>query len=150
VKSRKLHSYKVLLRIAKVDELRAQAALTEAVEQEIEAQRGVDAIEKARETVLKASDACVAASGRMDLARYELITRLDASLSDRLRTATGELDSAAEERLQRASENVVAKRYREHVGERFDDIRTTLMRDRISKTQEEAIELWLESREEGA
>jgi hypothetical protein len=147
---RKLQAYKVLLRMAKVDELRAQAALATAVEEEAAAQRKVDTVEQARQAVSMANGACIAADGRMDLARYELVSRLDAALAERLRAATGERDDAATQRMQRASENVGAKRYRENVGERMEDIRDTLMRDRISKTQEDAIELWLESRAEDA
>jgi hypothetical protein len=149
VNPRKLEAYNVLLRMAKVDELRAQAALAAAVEEEAAAQRKVDAVELARNAVATAGSACISANGSMDLARYELVTRLDAALCERLRAATGERDDAAAQRMQRASENVGAKRYREKVGERLEDTRETLMRDRVSKTQEEATELWLESREEG-
>jgi hypothetical protein len=148
--SRKLHAYQVLLRVAKVDELRAQTALAAAVEEEAAAQRGVDTVEEARMAVSAASAACMMADRPMDLARYELITRLDAALSDQLRTASGELDEAAAQRVQRAAENVTAKRYREKVGDRLDDVRATLTHGRVAKAQEEAIELWLENREEGA
>ena len=148
--SRKLHAYEVLLRMARVKELRADAALAAAVGEQAVCKTQVDAVEAARSAVIVANSACVASGQRMDMARYELLTMLDASLFDRLQVAVTEHDAASSRRIERASENVTAKRYRERVGEHLDHTRTSIAHEHAAKAQEDAVELWLESREEGA
>lgn len=146
--SRKQHAYEVALRMARVKELRAQVVLAGAVDKEAAAQRQVDVVEAARLSVMKANDACVAGGQAVDLARYELLTLLDAALSDRLHRANGVLDEASQQRAEKAAENVLAKRYRENVGEHLDGVRLAIAHEHAAKAQEEGIELWLESREE--
>jgi hypothetical protein len=147
--SRKQHAYEVALRMAQVKELRAQVALAGAVDKETAAKEQVNTVEKARSAVLQASSACVADGQSMDLARYELLTRLDSALAHRLHLADQALDQAAQERAEKASENVMAKRHRETVSEHLDDVRLAWVHAQAAKAQEDGIELWLESREEG-
>jgi len=146
--ARKLHAYTVALRMARVKELRAQVALASAVEKETVAQEQVNAVESARLSVAKASTTCVADGQAMDIARYELLTRLDAALSHRLQLANDVLGDAAQQRIDSASENVMAKRHRERVGEHLDGAELAWVQERAAKAQEESIELWLESRGE--
>jgi hypothetical protein len=148
--SRKQHAYEVALRMAQVKELRAQVALASAVDKEMVAKEQVETVEAARRSVLHASTACVADGQPMDLARYELLTRLDSALAHRLQLAGEALDQAALERAEKASENVMAKRHRETVGEHLDDVRLAWVHAQAAKAQEDGIELWLGSREEGA
>jgi hypothetical protein len=145
---RKQHAYEVALRMAQVKELRAQVALASAVDKETAAREQVDAVEVARRTVLTASNACLAAGQAMDLARYELLTRLDSALAHRLHRANETLNEAAQQRADKASDNVKAKRHRERIGEHLDDVRLAWMHVQAAKAQEDGIELWLESRGE--
>lgn len=144
--SRKQHAYEVALRMAQVKELRAQVALASAVDKETTAKGQVEIVEVARRSVLKASSDCVADGQPMDLARYELLTRLDSALAHRLQRAGEALDQATQERAEKASENVMAKRHRETVGEHLDDVRLAWLHVQAAKAQEDGIELWLESR----
>lgn len=144
--SRKQHAYEVALRMAQVKELRAQVALASAVDKETTAKAQVETVEAARRSVLKASSDCVADGQPMDLARYELLTRLDSALAYRLQRAGEALDQAAQQRAEKASENVMAKRHRETVGEHLDDVRLAWVHAQAAKAQEDGIELWLESR----
>jgi hypothetical protein len=146
--SRKQHAYEVALRMAQVKELHAQVALAGAVDKEATAKEQVDAVEAARRSVFKASHACITDGQPMDLGRYDMLTRLDAALAHRLQLSGEVLEQAAQERAEKASENVMAKRHRETVGEHLDDARLTWMREQAAKAQEDGIELWLESREE--
>ena len=148
--SRKQHAYEVLLRMARVKELRAQVALAGAVDKETVAQKEVDGVEEARKAVISANDKCISGEQSMDLARYELLTRLDAALSDKLHVAHQGLEQASQQRTEKASENVLAKRYRERVDEHLDDVRLVWARGQAAKAQEEGVELWLESRGEDA
>jgi hypothetical protein len=144
--SRKEHAYEVALRIAQVKELRAQVALASAVDKEAEARNQVEAVEAARRSVLQASNGRTAAGGQqMDLARYELLARLDVALAHRLQRAGDVLDQAAQLRAERAAENVNAKRHRERVGEHLGDVRRAGSHALAAKAQEEGIELWLGS-----
>jgi hypothetical protein len=147
--ARKRHAYAVALRMARVKELRAQVALAGAVDKEAAAQEQVSAVEVMRESVATASMACAASGQEMDLARYELLTRLDAALALRLQLANDDLETAAQKRMEKASENVIAKRHRELVGEHLDRAQLAWVQGRAAKAQEDGIELWLESREEG-
>lgn len=142
---RKQHAYEVALRMAKVKELRAQTALAEAVDKEDAARRQMETIEAATQKVLDASQACLG-QGQFDLARYELLSHLSSALVDTLRHASGECELASGERVEKASENVLAKRHRERVHEHLDDVRLVLAHGRAAKAQEDGIELWLESR----
>jgi hypothetical protein len=146
--SRKQHAYEVALRMAQVKELRAQVALASAVDEEAAAKEQVEVVETARRSVLVASSACVADGQPMDLARYELLTRLDSALTHRLHVASEALDQASLQRAEKASDNVKAKRHRERVGEHLDDVRLAWVHAQAAKAQEDGIELWLETREE--
>jgi hypothetical protein len=150
MKPRKQHAYEVALRMAQVKELRAQVALASAVDEEAVAKKQVDIVEVARSSVLDASHACVMDGQKMDLARYELLTRLDSALTQQLQLAGEVLDRAAEQRAERASENVAAKRHRENVDEHLEDLRLAWVLAQATRAQEDGIELWLESRGEGA
>lgn len=147
--SRKQHAYEILLRMARVKELRAQVALAGAVDKETVAQEHVDGVEEARQAVMTANGKCISGEQSMDLARYELLTRLDAALSDKLHVARQELEQVSLQRAEKASENVMAKRYRERVDEHLDDVRLAWGQEQAAKAQEEGVELWLESRGEG-
>jgi hypothetical protein len=150
MKPRKQHAYEVALRMAQVKELRAQVALASAVDEEAVAKKQVDIVEVARSSVLDASHACVMDGQKMDLARYELLTRLDSALTQQLQLAGEVLDRAAEQRAERASENVAAKRHRENVDEHLEGLRLAWVLAQATRAQEDGIELWLESRGEGA
>ncbi|QRN52059.1 hypothetical protein [Dyella caseinilytica] len=136
--------------MAQVKELRAQVALAGAVDKETAAQEHVNTVEAARQSLAKASNTCVVDGRSMDLARYELLTRLDAALSHRWKLANDALDDAAQRRIESASENVVAKRHRELVGEHLDSAELAWIQSRAAKAQEDGIELWLGSREEAS
>jgi multidrug resistance efflux pump len=143
--TRKRHAYEVALRMAQVKELRAQMALADAVDKENAAKCKVATAESARDQVFLASQGCIADGRNVDLARYELLSHLSFALTDSLQRASGELEQAADRRMEKASENVLAKRHRERVGEHLDDERLALAHGRAAKAQEEGIELWLES-----
>lgn len=140
---RKKRAYTTLLRMAKVKEVRADVALAQASTAEAEQRRHVDQVSAARNAVAAASHACTGEGVRLDLGRYEMLALLDMALADRHAAASQRLDEASRMRKERASENVLAKRYRERVGEKLDDVRSTLMRERLAKTQEEMVELWI-------
>ncbi|MBE1162741.1 hypothetical protein [Dyella acidiphila] len=145
--ARKQHAYAVALRMAQVDELRAQSALAAAVAHEHTAKEQVDAVETARHAVASANGVCLA-DGRLDLARYELLTQLDAALSQRLLQANTALGEATQQRSEKASANVSAKRRRERIGEHLDEVRHTHAHQQAAKSLEDGIELWLGSRKE--
>jgi hypothetical protein len=144
--ARKQHAYEVALRMAQVKELRAQLALAESVEKEAAAKQQVQRVEHAREQVSQAAQACVAGERTIDLARYELLTQLASALTHTLQRAHGELEQAMQQRSEKASANVCAKRHRERVHEHLDDVRLSLAQTRAAKAMEEGVELWLESR----
>lgn len=144
---RKLHAYEVMLRMAKVQEIRASVAFAKAADDERARRSHRDEVEVARDVVTSAGRRCVEDSSNVDMARYEMLSRLDASLSDRLETASREHVSALQLRDDQANANVLAKRYCEKVDERVTDVSQTLYRERSARLQDEAIELWLESRE---
>jgi len=136
-------AYATLLRIARVKEVRADVALVHASGIEQERRRSVDEVMIAREAVASASQACTNDGKHMDLARYEVLALLDVALADKHEVASRCLDEATRERIERASENVLAKRYRERVGEQLENVNLALMRMRLARTREEAIELWV-------
>lgn len=144
---RRLHAYEVLLRMAKVQEIRASVAFAKAADEERARRSHRDGVEVAREAVAMAGRRCVEDSSSVDMARYEMLSTLNASLSDRLDTATQEHASALQVREDYANANVMAKRYSEKVDERVTDVGQALYRGHSAKLQDEAIELWLETKE---
>ena len=144
---RRLHAYEVLLRMAQVREIRASVALAKAADEERERRSHRDGVGAACEAVTLASRRCVEDSSSVDMARYEMLAILGASLSDRLENASQEHLCALQVREESATANVMAKRYRERVGESVTDVGQAMYRERSAKRQDEAIELWLESKE---
>ncbi|GAB2576475.1 hypothetical protein ISP15_17530 [Dyella jejuensis] len=145
---RKQHAYQVALRMAQAKEVRAQLALASAVKQEAAAQEHVGLVEAMCQSVSQATHSCVAGTHAMDMARYELLTQLSAVLSDQLRHANDILDEGSCQRREKASENVLAKRHRELIGEHLDHLCLAMTYARVAKAQEESVELWLECRGE--
>ena len=144
----KLRAYEVLLRMAQVREIRATAALARAATEEKTRRGVVSEVTDAREAVAQANARCVNSEG-VDLARYEMLSLLDVALAERLHVATGQLDEAMQLRNERANDSLLAKRYRERVDEQCDVVSLGLAHERMAKGQEEAIELWVDSRKEG-
>lgn len=145
---RRKHAYEVAARMARVKELRVQVALAETVRREEEARKKVTTIEVAYKEALNATGDCLAAKRLLDLARYELLAQLNAALCDKLQAAADTLAQVEDDRSAKASENVLAKRYRENMEERLDDIRHALVHARDATLLEEGVELWLQSRGE--
>jgi hypothetical protein len=147
MKDERLHAYEVLLRVAKVREVRASCALAEA---SAEAR-----VSRARRDEVGAAHAAVTAAGRgmaegrpdLDLARYELLSNLDALLAMKLQKAGEELDSADALCQERALAAVKAKRYREQADAHVLEAREILERKQLAGLQEEAVECWLGSGE---
>lgn len=145
----KLRAYEVLLRMAQVREIRATAALARAASEE-KARRGmVSEVTDARDAVAQANARCINGES-VDLARYEMLSLLDVALAERLNVASDQLDEATRLRSDRANDSLLAKRYRERVDEQCDVVSLGLAHERMAKGQEEAVELWVESRKEGA
>ena len=146
MKSGRLHAYEVLLRVAKVREIRAALALGEASAEEQLCRNRHDEILAARDLVTTASRTSAANGMELDMARYEMLANLDSALAARLHVASNALDSARSASQGCASANVAAKRYREHMDEHVDNARRTMDQKHSSIRQEEAIELWLGDR----
>jgi len=144
-KQDRLRSYQALLRMARVREAIAGADLAEAAKSERERRTQHQAVLDERALVARAGQQCLASGDTLDLARYEMLSRLDAALSDRLDKTSSHLAEAEQLREEKAHANWQAKRYRERAGEQSDTARTALHREVLAKGQEEAVELWVES-----
>lgn len=142
---RRLHAYEVLLRMAQVREIRASVALAKAADEERARRTHRDEVRAARDAVSLASRGCVENSSSVDMARYEMLAVLDASLTDRLEDASQQHATTLQVREESATASVLAKRYRERVDESVTDVGQALYRQRSAKRQDDAIELWLES-----
>ena len=145
-KQDRLRSYQALLRMARVREAMAGTDLAKAAKSERERRAQHQALLDERAVVAQAGQQCVASGGALDLARYEMLSRLDAALTDRLDKASSHLAEAAQLRQEKAHANWQAKRHRERAGEQSDTARTALHREVLAKGQEEAVELWVESK----
>lgn len=144
-KKDRLHSYQALLRMARVREAIAGADLAEAAKSERERRGQHQAALDERDLIVQAGQQCVASGAALDLARYEMLSRLDAALTDRLDKTSSHLAEAERQREEKAHANWQAKRYRERAGEQADTARTVLHRELLAKGQEEAVELWVGS-----
>ncbi|MES2311599.1 MAG: hypothetical protein V4566_04810 [Pseudomonadota bacterium] len=147
MKQGRLHACEVLLRVAQVREIRASIALAEASTEKQSRRSHCDGITAARDAVTAASRASAVDTSHLDMARYEMLSNLDATLAQRLHAASHALTSAEEACQERAAASVVAKRYREQMDERVRESTNTIEQKRSAGTQEEAIELWLEGKE---
>lgn len=143
---RRLHAYQVLLRVAQVREIRASLALVEASTEERAHRTHHDEIAIARDAVTAASRVSATDSSSLDLARYEMLSNLDATLAQQLHSASQALASAEKARQERANASIVAKRYRERMDEHVKETSNTMEQTRSASRQDEAIELWLEGR----
>ena len=146
MKQGRLHAYEVLLRVAQVREIRASVALAEASAEKQSRRTHCEEIAAARDAVTVASRASVADTSNLDMARYEMLSNLDAMLAQRLHTASHALTAAEEACQERAAASVVAKRYREQMDERVTETGNAMEQKHSAERQEEAIELWLEGK----
>jgi hypothetical protein len=147
MKQGRLHACEVLLRVAQVREIRASIALAEASTEKRSHQTHCEGLTAARDAVAAASRVNATDTSSLDMARYEILSNLDATLALRLQTASDALASAEEICQERADASVVAKRYREQLDERVVEIADEIEQKRSAGRQEEAIELWLEGKE---
>ncbi|MHB1059451.1 MAG: hypothetical protein ACYC0F_16380 [Rhodanobacter sp.] len=141
----RLHAYEVLLRVAKVRETRASLALAEASAQARACRMRCDEVGEARAVVASASRMNAVDESRLDLARYEMLSDLDALLAQKLQAASDELAGADQLCLERARASVSAKRYREQVDGRAMEASEALERKQSASQQEDAFECWLGS-----
>ncbi|MDE2154498.1 MAG: hypothetical protein KGJ32_01190 [Xanthomonadaceae bacterium] len=142
----RLHAYEVLLRVARVRELRASLALAEAAAQENTCRTDRAEITAARDVVTTASRASTSDSSNLDVSRYEMLSNLDAMLAVKLHAASEALVSAEMACRERASASVSAKRYRERIDERVKEARGAMDLKCAAGRQEDATELWLGER----
>jgi hypothetical protein len=138
-----LHAYEVLSRVARVREVRASHALAEASAHEQERRTCHAEIAAACDVVTAASRLNTADSSSLDMARYDMLSALDAMLAEKLHTASEALTSAQKECQDRAAATVVAKRYREQMEEQVKQISDAIDQKCSAGMQEEAIELWV-------
>ncbi|MGS1125896.1 hypothetical protein ACVCL3_02770 [Rhodanobacter sp. UC4437_H4] len=146
MKDGRLHAYEVLLRVAKVREVRASSALAEASAEAHACSVRHDEAGAAHAVVAAAGRGLAAGQSNLDLARYELLSNLDALLAMNLETARDELDSADTFCRERALAAVKAKQYREKADAQVRETRGTQERTKLAGLQEEAIECWLRGR----
>lgn len=146
----RLRSYLALLRMARVREAMAGAELAEAATDENRQRTRRQGVLDERIAVAQAGERCRTVDGGLDMARYEMLSRLDTALTDKLQQVSSELANAECIKQEKAQANWQAKRYRERAGEQFDVARTDLHREHRAKEQEEAIELWAERRKDEA
>ncbi|MDE3071438.1 MAG: hypothetical protein KGJ63_01765 [Pseudomonadota bacterium] len=139
----RLHAYEVLLRVARVRELRASLALAEAAAEENACRTDRDGITADRDAVATASRASASDSSNLDVSRYEMLSNLDAMLAVKLHAASDALVSAELACRERASASVLAKRYRERIDERVKQVHGAMDLKCAASRQEDATELWL-------
>ncbi|MEO7065596.1 MAG: hypothetical protein ABI114_01695 [Rhodanobacter sp.] len=140
----RLHAYEVLLRVARVREIRASLAQVEALTEERTRRKGLEKIGTARMALLAASHA-VEDGSKLDVARYELLSILDATLGAKLQVASSQLTAAEKVSKERGAASVLAKRYREKICDKVSETSDAIDRKCSTSQQEMAIELWLES-----
>lgn len=146
MKSKRLHAYQVMLRVARVKEIRASMVLAEAATAENRQRTQRDSIVDAREHVVTASRTQRARQGTLDLDRYEMLTRFGEVLGERLDDAESALSMAGELSRERAAAAVTATRHRENIAEHIDVACLTLEQEHSANVREDAIELWLKGR----
>lgn len=146
MKNERLHAYEVLLRVAKVREVRASSALAEASAEAHACSVRHGEVSAAHAVVAVAGRGMTAGQSNLDLARYEQLSNLDALLARKLETARDELDAADMFCRERALVAVKAKRYREKADDQVRVTRGTQERTKVAGLQEEAIECWLRGR----
>lgn len=144
----RLRSYQALLRMAQVRESVAGAELAAAATEERTRRDRHLAVQSQRVEVQGAAQRCVAGGVDVDMSRYDMLSRLDAALTEHLGEASEQLADAERLTQEKALANWQAKRYRERAGEQWDAARQTLHREHLAKGQAEAIELWVDRRKE--
>lgn len=147
MKDERLHAYEVLLRVAKVREVRSSSALAEASAEARACGVRHDEAGAAHAAVAAAGRGMAAGQSNLDLARYELLSNLDALLAMKLEAARAELDAANALCRERALAAVKARRYREQADAQVRETRGALERKQLAGLQEEAVECWLRSGE---
>jgi len=142
----RLRAYQVMLRLAKVREVHASLALAEASSEELVRRTRCTEVAAARDTVAAASRADASDRSSIDIARYELLSDMDATLAQRLQVASHELSLAEKLSQECASASVIARRYREKMDGRVKEAVAAIEDKRSADRQEEDVELWLKGK----
>lgn len=140
--SRKQHAYEVLLRMARVKELQADAALVEASGALEQCREQVNEAMSTWEIVQSAWSSCAESGREIDIARYQLLGDLGQVMSAQWDAANEKLEDASLRCKEVALQSVTAKRYRERVGEHVTTEKESRMQAITAKVQEESVELW--------
>lgn len=141
--SKRLEAYQVMRRVARVKEVRASLALSEAVAAETRRRAEHDRIAQQRDAVAMASHGQRTAVGNLDMGRYEMLCLLGEAIDERLGEAASALSSASELSRERATASASAQRRRESIDEHVEAASRTLEQVRSGNAREEAVELWL-------
>ena len=142
IRSERMHAFRALLRVARVGEVRATQAWAEAFAEEQSCADVHEELSRARDAVLQASHGQVAHNQYLDMARYEMLSRLDEVLVDELHTASDALNASRKESVERATVAIAQKRQRENIQEKVRKTGRWLNEKQTSAQQEEAIETW--------
>lgn len=145
MKDGRLHAYEVLLRVAKVREVHASLALADASAEARTCRAHCDEVVAAQAAVSGANRRNAADESSLDIARYEMLSNLDALLVEKQHVASDELAFAEQARQERALAAVTARRYREQIDARVMETSWALEGTQFASQQEEAIECWLGS-----
>ncbi|MFC5743552.1 hypothetical protein [Dyella tabacisoli] len=143
MKDRKLRSHEVMLRMARVRELRASMALSKAHKDEREQKAVVNEVTVTRDAVTAASVACLSRDLPVNMGRYATLAVLEDALAVKWRLASDELISLSKAREASANQSLMAKRYRDHVSTCTDETRRVLEQARSARQLDDGIEVWL-------
>lgn len=143
---RQLRAARILKRMSKVRALRAATVLAVATREEQARRCALDGAEALCEEVAAASSACLAVGQHLDTARYDMLSRLGVALAQQREQAAGLFQEASAQRLANADESVRARRQGEHNDERAAELERVCARFNATRTDEDAVDLWLKYR----
>jgi len=134
-----------MLRVAQVDEVRASTALADASADVRRRSLYHDELLAIRSKVDVAHVTCLSSRSSLDLARYEMIGKMQASSDIQLNESADMLSDAAKIREKRVTESLMTKKKCERLGNHARSISVALERQRSQAALEEDTQLWLAS-----
>jgi len=146
MKDGRLHAYEILRRVARVREVRASRALADASAEERLCRMRCEHIATARDGLASARRVTSSDPSRLDMGRYEMLSRMDTAFAEQQHHASTELAVAEKITQEQAERSVMAKRYCEKIDEHVTELIVALDHKASASALEEAIEMWVGSK----
>lgn len=137
-------AYRTMMRVARVNQLKARQALVSAQSHEFDCRERVSDVTRSIDAAIEASHRCRPAGSAMDMARYALVSEVIQGHEAQLLASQAALDAAEQARRQCDLVEKQLERRHDFLDERKTLIANQRCATHMERERDQALELWIE------